>query len=270
MACGRSFAGFDVQKSWCHWMNPSMMVCRKECRQWWNIIAFSSEKGCETGLPDCTTLFSILFAAVLTDAFWVFNWGVYIQFQSNGKVLNIQRLQAKTKMMKALIWEFIFADNCAQAAHSNEDNQCIMDYFSAACRHFSFSISLSKTEPIYHLAQSKASDALQSLPIVTNGIEIESVEKFCFLGSTLCNNWSLDTEVAQYITKASSAFGLLTQTLARMQNQAAGEDSSVPGSSLEFTIIQLWNKDSVLSQYPAAWAVQLVLFAHHLQHQMAV
>ena len=95
------------------------------------------------------TFFSILFAAMLTNAFRDFDQGVFIQFQSDGKLFNLKQLQAKTEVMKAFLWEFLFTDNCALATHSHENIQYIMDHFSTACRHFGLAISLSKTEAMY-------------------------------------------------------------------------------------------------------------------------
>lgn len=59
------------------------------------------------------TLFSFLFSAQLLDAFRDCERGVYVQFRFSGKLFNLRRLQAKTKVFQALLWEFLFADDCA-------------------------------------------------------------------------------------------------------------------------------------------------------------
>ena len=94
---------------------------------------------------------------------------------------------SKTKLMEALLCEFLFADDYALTIHSHEDIQCIMDHISNACKHFGFAINLSKTEAMYQ-------PALQSPSIVINGMEIKRVEKFCYLGSTVHNDGFLDAE----------------------------------------------------------------------------
>ena len=72
---------------------------------------------------------------MLTDALRDFNWGVYIQFHRN--TLNSSTYddsQPRGKWWRPFYFEFHFGDNCALAAHSHEDIQCIMDHFSTACR----------------------------------------------------------------------------------------------------------------------------------------
>ena len=46
------------------------------------------------------TLFFILFAAMLLDAFSDYDREVYIQFSTDGKLFNLQILQAKTKIFE--------------------------------------------------------------------------------------------------------------------------------------------------------------------------
>ena len=44
------------------------------------------------------TLFSMMFSAMLTDAFRDGDLGVYFRYRTKGRVFNLRRLQAKTKM----------------------------------------------------------------------------------------------------------------------------------------------------------------------------
>ena len=144
--------------------------------------------------------------------------------------------------------------------------------FLTACRHFSLSltVSLSKTETMYQPAPSKAPDAQHLLPIVIGGTKIKKVEKFCYHSSTLCNSGSLDAEVTMHIEKDSSAFWHAHITiLARTWDQTVDEDSDVPGSSPDCTLVLLWNMDSVLSPHQATWAFQPALLGQHLWHQKA-
>ncbi|KAL8624037.1 hypothetical protein ACOMHN_041627 [Nucella lapillus] len=50
-------------------------------------------------------------------------------------------------------------------------------------------------------------------PVIINNTEIKSVDKFCYLGSNISSNGSLDAEVMLRISKASSAFGRLSKRL---------------------------------------------------------
>ena len=53
----------------------------------------------------------------------------------------------------------------------------------------------------------------QTPKILINNTAINSVEKFKYLGSVVCNNLSLDAEVSLRIANASAAFGKLTKRL---------------------------------------------------------
>lgn len=73
---------------------------------------------------------------MLINAFSDFDRGVYKQFHSDGRLFNLRRLKAKTKVFEAILHEFLFVDNYALAAHSHEDIQCMTDRFAAACIRF--------------------------------------------------------------------------------------------------------------------------------------
>nr|VZI43933.1 unnamed protein product [Spirometra erinaceieuropaei] len=49
--------------------------------------------------------------------------------------------------------------------------------------------------------------------ISVNGTQLQVVENFPYLGSTLCRNTKIDDEVANRISKDSQAFGLLQSTV---------------------------------------------------------
>ena len=92
---------------------------------------------------------------MLIDTFSDCDLGVYIQFRTDGKLFNLRRLQAKSRVFEELlIREFLFADDCALAANTHVDMQCIMDRFATACRRFGLTISLGKTECMFQEAPS--------------------------------------------------------------------------------------------------------------------
>ena len=117
---------------------------------------------------DCVlapTLFSILFTAMLFDAFSDCDRGVSIQFRTDGKLFNLQRLQAKTKVFEATLRELLFADDCALVPHSHKAMQYITDRFEAACRPFGLTISLGKTEAMFQPSPSQIANAPPAPPI---------------------------------------------------------------------------------------------------------
>lgn len=100
---------------------------------------FSVSNGERQGCVLAPALFSLMFSAVLTDVF--LQMTIY---RTYGKLLNVRRLQAKTKVMKDIIRDFLF--DCALNAGSEADVQCRVDKCSAVCPYFSLTISTKKTE----------------------------------------------------------------------------------------------------------------------------
>ena len=86
---------------------------------------------------------------MLSDAFRNGDVGIKINYRMDGKLFNLRRLKAKTKVMSEIIKDFLFADDCALNAGSEEDMQDSVDKFSTACSHFGLTISIKKTEVLY-------------------------------------------------------------------------------------------------------------------------
>ena len=83
----------------------------------------------------------------------------------------------------------LFADDVAIAAHSPSQLQSLMDRFANACTDFGLIISLKKTKV---LAQ-----AISSPKITIKNYELEVVEYFIYLGSTITSKLSLEKGVRQ-------------------------------------------------------------------------
>ena len=73
--------------------------------------------------------------------------------------------------------DFLFADDAAIVAHSDEDLQQLMNCFSKACQEFGVTVSLKKTE-----VMGQGMDSLPSIIISTQ--ELEMVHDFVYLVST--------------------------------------------------------------------------------------
>ena len=69
------------------------------------------------------SLFSLIFSAMLPDAFRDSDIGIGIIYRTDGKLFNIRRLQAITKTTTNIIRNFLFADNFALNAGSEADMQ---------------------------------------------------------------------------------------------------------------------------------------------------
>ncbi len=102
------------------------------------------------------TLFSLMFSAMLSDAFRDCDPGLDIRYQCDGKLFNPRRLQAVTKVKETVLRDFLFADDCALNASNEQEMQAEMDSFSTACNNFGLTISTKKTEVMYQPAPEQA------------------------------------------------------------------------------------------------------------------
>ena len=107
---------------------------------------FNVSNGVKQGCVLAPTLFSIMFAMLIRDAFHdTDDAGIYLNYRTGG-IFNLRRLRAKTKVSQTLIRELLFADDCAIMAHTLEHIQKLMDCFANAAKRFGLTISLKKTK----------------------------------------------------------------------------------------------------------------------------
>ena len=72
---------------------------------------------------DCVmapTLFSMMFSAMLTDAFQDVDAVFPIRYRFDGKLLNLRRLRAKSIVQKDVVDKLLYADDLAENAKSEE------------------------------------------------------------------------------------------------------------------------------------------------------
>ena len=84
-----------------------------------------------------------------------------------------------------MLRDFLFADDAALVAHSEEKLQNLLDQFSNACEDFSLGISLRKTK-----VMCQGSEDTPALTIKDCTLDV--VSQFTYLGSTTSGNASLD------------------------------------------------------------------------------
>ena len=172
--------------------------------------AFPVTNGVKQGCVLAPTLFSMMFTAMLSDAFCNNAENMKIKFRTDGRLFNLRRLQAKTKVQEESVRDMLFADDCALNDATEAQMQQSMDCFSTACDNFGLTISTKKTEVLHQPAPQKQYVAPE---ITVNGEVLKAVEKFTYLGSTLSRSATIDDEVEMRIAKASSAFGQLRGTV---------------------------------------------------------
>ena len=125
----------------------------------------------------------IFFGLLLKHAFDTTTEGIYLRTRSDGRLFNLARLRAKTKVRKVLIRDMLFADDAAVATHAQEELQSLMDCFSQACKDFGLTISLRKTNVL--------GQGTEALPVITiDNYELDAVCQFTYLGSTITDNLS--------------------------------------------------------------------------------
>ena len=113
---------------------------------------FSVTNGVKQGCVLSPSLFSLMFSVMLTDAFRDGDIGIGIRYRMDGKLFNLRRLQAKTKVMTDIIRDFLYADDCALNAGSEADMQRSVDKLSDACNDCGLTINIKKTEVMHQPA----------------------------------------------------------------------------------------------------------------------
>ena len=97
----------------------------------------------------------MMFSAMLTDAFQDGDNGIPIRYRFDGKLFNLRRLQAKSKVQTEVLDEFLFADDMAKGAPTEEKMQKGVDQISDSCDSYDLTISIKKTEVVYQPAPGK-------------------------------------------------------------------------------------------------------------------
>ncbi|XP_033099909.1 uncharacterized protein LOC117103460 [Anneissia japonica] len=168
---------------------------------------FLIRNGIKHGDNIAPVLFGIFFAVVLIRTFSLCpaNPGIAIRTREDGGVFNQARLRAKTRTYTFNIHDLLYADDAGFLTHSPEKLQEVMDCFSKACNEFGLTISINKTKILH-----RGDDEPPSIKI--NGEELECVETFCYLGSTVNPKGTLDDEIEKRILKA-------TVTMARLKDR---------------------------------------------------
>ena len=164
---------------------------------------FSIRSGVKQGCVLAPTLFGIFFAMLLKHAYSTSSKGIYLHTRSDGRLFNLARLRAKTKVHEVIIRDMLFADDVAIVAHSQNELQSLTDDFSQACKEFGLTISLKKTKVL-----SQGTIVPPSITIDNYGLD--TVQQFTYLGSTITDNLSLDAELDTRIGKAAAIFARLT------------------------------------------------------------
>ena len=86
---------------------------------------------------------------MLTATFQDCDNGIPIRYRFDGKLLNLRRLQAKSKVQTEVLSEFLFANDMAKGAPIEEKKQKGVDQIFDSCNSYALTISIKKTELVY-------------------------------------------------------------------------------------------------------------------------
>ena len=123
-----------------------------------------------------------------------------------GIFLNLRRLQAKSKVQTEVLDEFVFADDMAKGAPTEEKMPKAVDQVSDSCDSYDLTNSIEKTEVVYQPTSGKP---YKGPTITVKRQRLQVADKFTYLGSTLYRVVHIDDEVNARFAKASAAFGRL-------------------------------------------------------------
>ncbi|VDM01432.1 unnamed protein product [Schistocephalus solidus] len=167
---------------------------------------FLVDHGGKQGCVMAPTLFSLMFSAMLMDAYQNEHPGIRIAYRTDGHLIGSRHMQSLTRVSTTTVHDFLFADDCALNTVTKEDMQRSIDFFVASCAAFGLTISTVKMVVMH---QPPFTAEYNAPRINVNGAQLKNVETFAYLGSTLSRNAKIDDEFAQRISKASQAFGRL-------------------------------------------------------------
>ena len=113
-------------------------------------------------------------------------------------------------MQTEVLDEFLFADDMAKGAPTEEKVQKGVDQVSGSCDSYDLTISIKKTEIVYQPTPGKS---YKEPTITVKGQRLQVVDRFAYLGSTLSRLVQIDGDVNVRIAKASAAFGRLRRSI---------------------------------------------------------
>ena len=118
-------------------------------------------------------------------------------------------------MQTEVLDKFLFADEMAKGAPTDEKMHKAVDQVSGSCDSYDLTISIKKTSSI----SASTGKPYKEPTITVKGQRLKVADKFTYLGSTLSRVVHIDDEVNARIAKASAAFGRLRGSLGPKWNQ---------------------------------------------------
>ncbi|KYO48149.1 hypothetical protein Y1Q_0001952 [Alligator mississippiensis] len=192
---------------------------------------FSIDTAMKQGYVLVSTGFGIFFTILLKYAFGNDQFGVLIESRMGGSLFNIRQFQSKRHVAQHTSGDMLFTDGTALVSNSAGELQIMMNKLSEACMEFGVAISIKKTVVMLQGTNTPPK-------IYVNNETLDSVDHFCYLGSTLTSSLSLDRELD---VRIGSLRHLWETYLMGLAHQAANPEHK--GVSLS----------GLCLQYPPVW-----------------
>ena len=114
---------------------------------------FPVTNGIKQGCVLASTLFSMMFSAMLTDAFQDRDNGIPVRYRFDGKLFNLRRLQAKSKVQTAVLPSSFLLMTWQRVLQ--QKRKCRKDLVSDSCDSYDLTISIKTTKVVYQPAPGK-------------------------------------------------------------------------------------------------------------------
>ncbi|BHF75822.1 hypothetical protein SprV_0501891900 [Sparganum proliferum] len=98
---------------------------------------------------DCVlvpTLFSLMFPAMLIDAYRSERLGIRVAYRADGRLLNQRRAHIQSRVSATSLHELLFVVDCVLNAASEGDMQRSMDILAVSCNYFDLVINYQKQD----------------------------------------------------------------------------------------------------------------------------
>ena len=120
-----------------------------------------------------------------------------ISFRFHGKLLNLRRVRAKTKISRKVMKEFQYVNDNAVTTQAAENLQSVLDASRFAYKQFGLRINAKKTQVLYQ--HSPKDEVKTPSSICLEDTPLENVENFSYLGSTVSSSANSEVEVNRRI-----------------------------------------------------------------------
>ncbi|BHF81348.1 hypothetical protein SprV_0702447800 [Sparganum proliferum] len=168
--------------------------------------AFTVTNGVKQGCVFAPTLFSLMFPAMLMNAYREERLGTRIACRTDGHLLNQRRMHFQSRVSTTAVHELLLADDCALNATSDAGMKRSKDLRRRRLR---------QLQPGHQQGENGgcASTAirrcLRRIPNQRGRRQLQVVDNFTRLDSIPSHNTEIDDEVARRISMASQAFDSL-------------------------------------------------------------